>query len=670
MKKREKIRKVLLVFLISLIFTRFVWADNSNVTFKTKPDGEIRVDGDGVVWMSHAGGNWDIYYMDKATGVETQITKDPNTQGYPDIWKNLIVWQDNRDNKENGDFDIYLYDLSSGQEKKISNIEGNHQEPIIRNNKVVWVDTKTGGRDIMLYDIQSDTLNKISSPGAKAYGISFDGQVIAWMDTRGGDFDIYMYDINQKIEKQLTYGLGDELDPMVSNGNVVWMVEYNGVSQIYMYDTKNDRRTRLTVGTENHRPIAFLGDLLLVIEGNKLTLNSVNSITQQAIKASTSQMPVQAFLSGDKIVWFDGRNLITEKVSDAIDRALKVETNTNPPQNNSGSSKSGKSSESKVDNTQDDKLLVKASQDNLLSSPDGRLTLKISKGTLEEDIYITLNEEVQQPLKDYTWVTKTYGWKAEGTPKLLKPIEVTLNYKDIPIYTSTKKICIYSIDENKVLKPVTEKVNSMDKSLTAYAGLNGNAVLAIYDKSFYDMKKHWAYEIVDTIAAHHIINGYDDGSFKPDRQMSRAEFVKILVGSLHLDASDAQAKEEQVFMDVPDNHWAKEYINIAYERGWASGFQGKFNPNDSISREQMVSMLMRVYKDTAPYNSGETASIADLSGYKDKNSISAWAIDDMQKAVGLGIINGYENNLNPKGNATRAEAATILYRYLEKLGKL
>lgn len=666
---------LLLMLLFTLLFTKLTWADNSNISFKAKPEGDIRIYGNSIVWMSYSSGNWDVYHMDKSTGEETQITDDPNTQGYPDVWHNYIVWQDNREHKPNGsgDFDIYLYDITNMQERKISTIEGNHQGPIISDNKVVWVDNKDGEKNIMLYDIQSETINQVSSKDANAFGVAFDGQVIAWMDARDGDFDIYMYDTAKKVEKQLTYGLGDELDPLVCDGKVVWMVAHNGASQVYMYDVKNDYITKLTVENENHRPIAFSGNSLLITQGSRLILNNVDNITDQAINSPEGTIPKQAFLSGGEVVWYDGRTVTAEEVTDAVNRVPVAE---NKPEEPSAPTQISKNTESKKEKESDKKeeinsrRLIKAEEDTVITSEDGRMTIKILKGSFEKDEYITIYKDNTFKADGYLPLTPVYGWNIEGNAKLQKPIELSITYKDIAINDNPKKICLYEIEENRAPKPITLRIDRKTNTLTAGVKGSGKAALMIYWKKFNDIEKHWAYDIVETIAAHQIINGYTDGSFKPDKEMSRAEFIKILISSLHIEETEAQVDAKSAFQDVADGYWAYKYINTAYEKGWISGFDGRFNPNSPITREQTVSILMRVYNDISKNNGNQAADKVGLSCYTDKDEISQWALDSMEKAVELGVISGNNGMLSPRKNATRAEAAAMLYRYLEKLSKL
>ncbi|MDF2545536.1 MAG: hypothetical protein K0R93_434 [Anaerosolibacter sp.] len=659
MQRKRSIVALILALMLMFSSINVSWGASGGI----QPQGTIQVDSNHVVWMSYDSGNWDIYHLDLVGGTVDQITTDFNTQGYPDVWQNYIVWQDNRDHLIDGTgyFDIYLYDMTTDTERKISNVEGNHQTPVIAKDKVVWVDHKDGKKDVMLYDLRNDTLKKVSSDGAQAFGVTFDGDVIAWMDSRGGDFDIYMYALTEGKEKQITYGLGDEVAPLSDGGKIVWMIEHNGYKQAYMYDTTNDLKTKLTVGQENHRPIAFLGNTLLLIKNDKLILNDVNNITDQAIKSPFDTLPKQAFLIGDKVVWYDGKNIITESVQAALDRAQNTANAPLPTPSTSDSR------DYKV-KLPENKILVKANEDTIASSKDGRMTLKITKGSFEQDIYMTLSQQTPSAKDPYIALTPIYTWEIEGNLKPIYPMELTLNYDKINLQGMDKKVSIYSIHQDGTLKPMNASRNHTMKQLVTLIMDNGKTALMLYNKQFKDMNRHWAREIVDVIAAKHIISGYEDGSFRPDKQMTRAEFVTIIMKSMGDGKANQNLPTEKKFVDVENHFWAKEFIYGAHQKGWVSGYDGKFNPNQPITREQMVTILMKVLADTS--SEPNIGNAIELNSFKDHQMISQWALESMEKAVNYGIIKGYDNELMPQKNATRAEAAAMLYQFLEKLNRL
>ena len=127
----------------------------------------------------------------------------------------------------------------------------------------------------------------------------------------------------------------------------------------------------------------------------------------------------------------------------------------------------------------------------------------------------------------------------------------------------------------------------------------------------YDIKGHWSESKIMNLLKRRVVNGYPDGSFKPNNPITRAEFVAILVKALEL-----QGNSDMSFNDL-DNHWAKNYLKIAYALGIVSGFEDRtFKPNDFITREQMAVMIVKAKKFKDVLNDKEFA---------DKDEIASWA---------------------------------------------
>lgn len=104
----------------------------------------------------------------------------------------------------------------------------------------------------------------------------------------------------------------------------------------------------------------------------------------------------------------------------------------------------------------------------------------------------------------------------------------------------------------------------------------------------------------------------------------------------------------------------------AQQNGIMGGYgDGKFGPNDPVTREQLASIFYRY----AQYKGYDVTATGSLDSFTDKGSASAWAQEAIKWAVGNGIMGGKENNLlDPKGTATRAEIAAMLHRFVEKYG--
>lgn len=152
-----------------------------------------------------------------------------------------------------------------------------------------------------------------------------------------------------------------------------------------------------------------------------------------------------------------------------------------------------------------------------------------------------------------------------------------------------------------------------------------------------------------------LMDGVDTGLFAPNATTSRAMIVTILwrmQGSPEVDTTET-------FTDVYPDAWYAKAIAWAVAEGVADGYgEGLFGPNDAITREQLAAMLWRY--------AARPESEGGLSAFADGAEVSVWAQQAMSWAVSLGLINGVDSDrLDPKGQATRAQTATILMRFAQ-----
>jgi len=166
-----------------------------------------------------------------------------------------------------------------------------------------------------------------------------------------------------------------------------------------------------------------------------------------------------------------------------------------------------------------------------------------------------------------------------------------------------------------------------------------------------DIANHWAKDSIAKLMQAGVIGGYPDGSFQPEKSVSRAEFTVMLVKALKL-----EAKQGSVFKDTAA-HWAKDSINTAAAHGIISGYdQNSFGPDDQITREQAAVITARATK----LQAGDQA----LS-FSDAQQISPWALSGVAAAVGNSYLRGYpDNSFRPQGYTSRAEAAAITAKLL------
>ena len=197
----------------------------------------------------------------------------------------------------------------------------------------------------------------------------------------------------------------------------------------------------------------------------------------------------------------------------------------------------------------------------------------------------------------------------------------------------------------------------------------GNSVYTVLSRSktFSDIRGHWAQEEIEAMAGKLIIEGISPILFEPDRDITRAEFAALLVRALGLTLDNGAGGK---FSDVSPNDWYASVVGAASEAGLIKGYpDGTFGPNRNITRAEMAAMMVRALDfvgQKPELTSGETAAL--LSKYTDRGELD-WAEPEFAAAVKAGIIQGMtENTLAPRELATRAQAAVMLERMLRGVG--
>ncbi|MBB3130878.1 putative repeat protein (TIGR02059 family) [Paenibacillus rhizosphaerae] len=201
-----------------------------------------------------------------------------------------------------------------------------------------------------------------------------------------------------------------------------------------------------------------------------------------------------------------------------------------------------------------------------------------------------------------------------------------------------------------------------------HAKVKGNFTVfgATFYKYYSDLGNHWAKDAISTLSAKQVIEGRTNTLFAPDQSITRAEFAEYVARALGLEG-DAQSADR--FYDVV-NIGSSAYIGAAAKAGIVTGnTDGSFKPNSSITREQMGIMMVRAMN-YAGYNSTLNYPASTyLKVFKDSKQIQY--PDSAARVLKEGIIQGVTvNTYQPRGNATRAQAAVMLQRLLEKIGYL
>ena len=235
----------------------------------------------------------------------------------------------------------------------------------------------------------------------------------------------------------------------------------------------------------------------------------------------------------------------------------------------------------------------------------------------------------------------------------------------------------YKLDKITVTDASGKEIATTKKSDTSYtftmpasavtvkvAYVKDDAAVVEPTTGFNDVAdKDWFADAVKYVADKGMMNGTSKTTFGPNDSTTRGMIVTVLY-RLENEPSAAAAS----FTDVVSGQYYTDAVAWANANGIVTGYgNGKFGPNDVVTREQFAAILYR-YAQYKKYDVsvGEDTNILS---YADAQSISAYAIPAMQWACGAGIVNGSNGKLNPQNNATRAEVAAMLMRYCEKVAK-
>lgn len=282
-----------------------------------------------------------------------------------------------------------------------------------------------------------------------------------------------------------------------------------------------------------------------------------------------------------------------------------------------------------------------------------RLTIErlINPGSIvgEKDVLISSVFEVLKNFKD----------------NFLKPVTVSLKF-DPDKLEAHQKASIFYYDEaakkwvelggGVVGNRISAEVDYFAKFAVFAVTENGMDV-PTEKPVFKDTAKHWAETAIVKAVEAGFVNGYPDGTFRPNAEITRAEFIVMLTKALKLQGSS----QELNFSDQASiGQWARQAIAQAVEAGIINGYtDGTFRPNAKISRTEMVLMAVRALK--------LNAEAVEQTSFKDNSDIPQWAKASVEAAVKEGLVNGVgANKFAPNHTATRAESVTLLLKAIER----
>lgn len=308
---------------------------------------------------------------------------------------------------------------------------------------------------------------------------------------------------------------------------------------------------------------------------------------------------------------------------------------------------------------------VSLGSDVSLNIPAGAL-----KGTTKVDVTIKKVSDPPAAPSGFKVLGSVYEFKVGGSADYSFNKTVTLTFKfDSASVPAGEKPSVYYYDESSAQwvnlggsvsgSAITITVDHFTSFAVLVKGAADEPGITTPDEPtpeqlFSDVPaSYWAAGAINELSEMGCISGYPDGTFKPENKITRAEFAVVLAKAYNLEIAAGK-----VFDDTA-GHWAKDYIASAYAAGIVSGYDdSSFGPDDPITREQMAVLIVKA---------AGLSPAAEESQFTDSAGISGWAKGAVAAAADNGIINGYpDNTFRPQGNATRAEAVTVIVKALNK----
>lgn len=296
-----------------------------------------------------------------------------------------------------------------------------------------------------------------------------------------------------------------------------------------------------------------------------------------------------------------------------------------------------------------------------VSIPDGRVSVIIPAGGITGEGNLSISEQAGSaapPPGGCVSGSSVFNISLQGSG-MVKPATIVFKYQpDKFTGISTDKIGLYYFNQNrKAWVYAGGEVDAAAGKVTVEVSHPGMfAVMANPGlPSLSDIQTHWANRDIRRLIGLMAVNGYPDGTFRPESSITRAEFATILARAMGWQENSAAAG----FSDkIPE--WAKGYIGAAVEKGVIRGYEDNtFRASQLISRAEMAVMAVRAL--------GRNASSRQLE-FRDTSSIPHWAAGLVATAVEEGIVSGFpDKTFKPAEDTNRAQSSALFVRLMDKL---
>ncbi|MFC5407120.1 S-layer homology domain-containing protein [Cohnella soli] len=332
--------------------------------------------------------------------------------------------------------------------------------------------------------------------------------------------------------------------------------------------------------------------------------------------------------------------------------------------------------------------------DTVLKSKNGKLTLPagregevslddevivfIPAGATDKELQVTIDKVTDAQkllLNNEVPLSSVFELLKSFRDNFKKPVTLTFLFDPAKIKRGQSASVFYYDEEKKNWIDIKGGVITGNRITVTVDHFTKFAVLAVGQPAeepgehpsadLRDIAGHWAEAVIKKAVAGGIVSGYTDGTFKPNKSISRAEFAVMLMKVLKVLQSQEQgAGQTPAFTDADQiGSWAKNAVASAAQAGIVSGYtDGTFRPTAAITRAEMAVMIAKAL--------GLTLNPEAITSFGDDKLIPSWAKGAAAEVKRLGLMEGKgANQFHPNDQATRAEAVTVLLKMLALANK-
>lgn len=616
--------------------------------------------GDHMVWYEEdAAGNRNIFYKNIATGVSKKVTDYPSIKDNPRVTVTeagevVVVWIDKRYvGGGSGMWDVMAKYIDTEVEIKLSSTVAPHTDVTVSGGIVAW--GETWQREMFYYDLSQ----RKEVPLGKGRRPQAANGKIAFISESG---DVALYTIaggNTDIAVDLPYHLFPT--DLAYNGTILlWKeTDLDWQTKYVMLNTAEPSAKPVDLTAKSYKEKEF--PQLFIGNGQAAWVEWKDGV-QQLTGADLVHGDTYTIAQGGYVVKtlaFEGGRLVMKGADGSLvyRTITRIEASPSTPGVVRGDMAAGDF----------------GPDGGTLATQDGKARLVFPAGILKRTVKAALESDPAANIpasadrSTGTLYSASAAWKVDVNGAFAEEGHALLTLKvDGLRWTDedVRKMSVYrwSGADKKWLRAGGATDPGKDE-ITAAIRESGTYAVFMNKVSFSDMSGgHWSQAQVEVLAAKEIVNGQAGGRFAPDARLTRAEFTKMLLGAM---GEAPAAKASGLFKDVPAKHWASGWVETAVKLGLAQGSGGNFQPDASLTREQMVVMLLR-----ALGKEQEALAFSGGLSFRDAGSVSGWAQGHTALAVQMGLIQGSDGKFMPKASSTRAEAAVVVYRYMDAMGTL